>query len=645
MSKPVQKLFNSAALNGINFAKQSLRVIKSSGEELVKKLRATDSESLSSISFVQIIGTPISAEEAEEIFSILPTNKIKTIFLKRNKLNEDVTEAICTKIGKDAESLTSLYLSENDLTQKAGIKAFESVIGKRQLGILDLSYNPELLAQNGSDLNPFLQRLIEANKQNHTPQFIQLHNLPQFLPRPETIAKIEHSFKENDSCEGVRFQMLAYDYSKGTVVNEEVAAINNNPTRIGDAARDYAISLVTPRILRALSNVSVPPRSGHLQKICSQSENLTKEVLFDGMTAQERISFADHWHKPFQQIQSQKLKDYGDQSWPCFIPQKNISIPEEICQRSDISCMVMTNPTELGINSSRLNHCGKIYTEKCVRGESHLLAIIDNKGDHFSTAELIIDRTEGIKIKQHRGMNDGNPPEFCKKSVEWLCSQINAGKIPINIHAVEEQKKKFSDLQTSNQSIQNIFGFDPFDSDHYKKTLRVFRRKMLPSGEFEILKLRENFEKLCGDLSVTIDAHKIDLISVKSEKTAQENLYEKIENSIQTNCRRIGGNPEELIATVISERKIQIESEQQEALDRISKIMPENSRREDEALIIEEDLREIRMKFNEAAKELKRAKKSDKKQFRSRDDQDLPNSETKLTSNQKISKDDLGLKR
>ncbi len=112
---------------------------------------------------------------------------------------------------------------------------------------------------------------------------------------------------------------------------EKVEIENSNPQQVEDAVQDYSTLLLT-RLIRKInaSNPGAKFDEEILSNLKQQSHEKTQEILLNDLTNSERIAFAKHWHSPFRQTTSQKLRDFDGAHWPPIFGSKEIPIPSSV---------------------------------------------------------------------------------------------------------------------------------------------------------------------------------------------------------------------------------------------------------------------------------------------------------------------------
>lgn len=300
--------------------------------------------------------------------------------------------------------------------------------------------------------NPFIRELSKTIRQNYSLEEVYLN--PN---EPGAFSKkiIEQALAQNSTMKKVE-----YSYTPGKnswhSFREERRILSENETfhELRDTVVDYSLVLLSRLIRKIAAEKTNFDLEKNLPELKQAALKKTQEILISNLDHQERIDFAKHWHKPFQQVQSQKLRNQYGESWPSLFGEKEIEIPEQIFGKTGYKFVVRTTPEELKKEGENLKHCVGGYAGKCVKGESHIVSIVNQKGESTSTAEITIEGEKTISLVQHRSARNSPPNPDESSALSWLQQQVETEKIKIDHQ--ELKKHIASDQAPSNTVLVSI---------------------------------------------------------------------------------------------------------------------------------------------------------------------------------------------
>ena len=352
---------------------------------------------------------------------------------------------------------------------------------------------------------------------------------------------------------------------------------NTNTNQIYDAVRDYSAILLARMIKK--SN-STNPEYDSLLKLERQALHKTKALLLNNLTNTEMLAFSEHWHSPFHQITSQKLRDYDNASWSPIFYHKEIRIPETVVAEKGWKLVTLTTPEELKKEGRDLQHCVGGYSSLCLKGNSHIVSVVDAQGKAVSTIEFTT-RHKELVVRQHYGRNNQEPARQSNeaKALRWLWQEVQKESIDIDYDNIKAAK--------SIRGTISLLGFNP---DKLENVIKVYKKQMLPSGKYEIAQLSKNFlEDFLGEVEVEIDGKKVILEStLKKDKSEEEIRLHKIKAGIQGSTNKICGKDAVIISTI--DDKVFFSTQSSAALEKLQELFKGKYEQKEEGLLITEGL-------------------------------------------------------
>lgn len=645
------------------------RIVKASGhlslsnraiEEMDVEQLATEMRlSNSSVKAMDITSNHFSSQAAVAFADLLEKNKkLEEVMFRGNNFGEGITAI--AKALKRNESLKKLVWSRNWV---------DSSFKKASKDFVDLATSPSLkgVAMDIDFSSEEIDAIIEGLKNNKSLQTLYLYTpltdsitdaVIKMIPKNTSLQELTYGgvkrLWEGDSpviinsafCKKIGEALKENAFLKSvTISNAETinTVENDNPAKIRDAVKDYS-AIMQARIIRKISK-TIPNYKfddDELKDIASYSAKKTEEILLKNLTNAEKIAFSDHWHSPFHQTTSQKLRDYGNVEWAPLFGQKEIAIPPNVVGENGWKLVTRTNPRELAKEGKDLEHCVGGYTSSCLTGDSHIVSVVDAKTRPISTIEFSttanspwivqhfnnFSREENsLLVLQHFGHKNQQPSRQGRQALKWLEQEVNEGSIKIDHAGINAAKDKNSSV-TISKTVKAL-GFHP---DEVGKVISVYKRQMLPSGKFEIAELNKNFlDDFLGEIEVEINGQKILLEStLAKDLTEKEARLNKIKAGIQGSSNKICGK--DVVTSSVTDDKVFFSTKNPQALEKLQKLFEGKCQPKADGLLIEMlDPQEVRQVLTRTAQE----QRNQQRQNRKEEDLEKPNS---AISNQTIDK-------
>lgn len=536
---------------------------------------------------------------------LLHKDVVKKLSLCFEELDYKAAEILADFLATNP-SLQTLDLLENNIGDKGAIAIAQAL--KTNKNLQDINLRSNLIGHDGAKK---IAEMLCVNKGLKT-IFLEEYSIPhncesEFIEAIKQNTSLEHAFLDfnennkygiqidelikNALAENAKLQFVTgCEYRMGGK-----AITNDNPIHLSDAIRDYSAILIA-RIIREIASYD----SKHnfvdtLPNIESQAIKESDKILMNGLTNSEMLAFSKQWHSPFHQITSQKLRDYGVE-WPALFGKKEIAIPSSITGEDGWKLITLTNPKELKLEGQNLKHCVGSYTSKCINRNSHIISVVNNKGNAVSTIEFALKKDGSLIKKKHYGKSNSQCCLQSQMAENWICAEVKNGNTKINHECLKTNEDEIPEKRKQNLFIDQL-GFNPLDDSKFSELIRVYKRQMLPSGKFEIPNLTKNFrENFLGKIELSFDPgmelyemgkiSKITLDSIiEKPKITVEN---KILSGIQGSTNKIYGK--DVVQVSLTNNQIFFSTKNSEALEEIKKIFEGKFLEKEDGILIKEDL-------------------------------------------------------
>lgn len=506
---------------------------------------------------------------------------VKKLNLQSQGLDFKAAEILAEFIATDT-FLDSLYLSDNNIGDKGAEAISQGLRENKTLKIINLSNNS--IGHSGA------KNIAQMLYTNTAIQTIYLtDNKTSYGCNSEFIEVI----KQNTS---LRYAALGFDnydtkldgrIKDALLENarlEEISATNHihirnhNPQLLNNAIRDYSV-ISSARMIRKI-NTQYPAHNFYdtiadIEELAFQE---TDRILMDGLRNAEIIAFFRHWYSPFHQTTSQKIRDYGGVKWPPLFGKKEIEIPAFVTDESGWKLFTLTSAAELISEGQNLKHCVGGYTRKCIMGDSHIVSVVNSKGEAVSTIEFALRHDGSLKQQTHSGVDDSSPSLQSTKVANWISEEVKSGNIKIDLADIEIARSQMA-TKIMSSPFQANMGFNPLDDSKFLELIRVYTKQMLPSGKLEIDRLTKNFtQDFLGERKITFapdtrlrDLGNIGEITLDSIRQKPETKFEnKIKSSIKNSTNKIFG--ENIIDVSITNNEVFFSAKSSKDLAKIKKI-------------------------------------------------------------------------
>ena len=580
-------------------------------------------------------------KDMEIVARYLGNTGIRNLNLSLNKIDDEGVEILAGNLSK----LRILDLTDNKIGLIGAQALLKSLHNNRFMQNLSLGGN-SLFGVNAGLLS---HSLLELMKSNRELRYLSLEPMP--LPAVSSkqdleeisgaasnnpwLEKILYAKQVGRSRKGESWSSVAMEASSDYVPEVSICGPGIS-TSTKDATNDYAIILLVRMIRKIVADKPEISLDSEMVKSLELAAKVhTEEVLLRDLTKKEIKNFSDIWHGGFRQTCSQKLRNYGNESWASLTKEKEIEVPIKVAEEEGWKLINLENAQELKEEGSALRHCVGGYSGRCISGQSHILSLRKD-GQPFSTLELGMANGE-VRIKQHLGVENSTPDKSQQKIVQWFVDGVNDKSIA----------RPSYDVTKRNKGLVSLIGFDPFDDTKFREVVSEFKNKILPSNKLEIPALTRNFrEVFLGEIRLDdgmFDYPKgltLKSLRAEEERTSEEKLKEKVVGIAQTSLNRIvgrnkSGAPVAKVSLIEGELFIFTDAETSEIIK--SLLLKGQVEDRNDGLKIIGKPEEVRQFLAQAGKEERKARR------KAKDDSDLPR--TAVRSAALISHDTSDLQR
>ncbi len=316
--------------------------------------------------------------------------------------------------------------------------------------------------------------------------------------------------------------------------SEQFEKLLRRNLQIKDMIDDFAAVMIVPRILICMVEQGIDKKTIMSEEglILQSAKRAARDIFCQNFDNEQIQEMSKSWHRPFAQDYVQSR--LGALSWPSLFAKEKIAIPPEIVAAEGYSLVVRTDSNALKEEGRALRHCVGSYSNLCFSGSSHIISVVNEKGESLSTIELEVDYLdETIKLSQHHGYKNEPPSEQCQAAQKWFMEQILSGEIKINHdslfeaknHRVERKKN-----QSFSQWVVEIAGFDIFDDKEFANIVSQYRRKVVPQHKDLVTKLLEDPIEVTPQLEIDTKLLAIKIKRSEITPTSAESLARNQQN-------------------------------------------------------------------------------------------------------------------
>lgn len=590
----------------------------------------------------------LTSKHAEIIAHYLEKTGIRNLNLAQNQLGDEGAQILAGSISK----LRVLDLSFNGIGLLGSKALLGAMKGNKSMQNFFFSGNnptekdPDLFYRNLSDLigeNNRLRRL------SFEPVLV--------APSHQNLEQLKKALRGSPMLEEVLFResvgspasSVGWYGDSAEASSDYAPKISLQGSQLGSLAseviKDYSTILLVRMIRKIVANdPSATVNSSDVDYLEQAARAQTEEILLQNLSGDEIEKFSKIWHGPFRQIQSQKLRDFGNEPWQRLLSDKTFAVPADVFKQAGWEIVCLENAQELKDEGAALNHCIGAYAKECISGNSHIFSLRRN-GRSISTLEIAM-KDGFASIDEHCGYENSEPDKLPSEIATWFVARIN------------DKTFKIAEVDPAirSKSLASRIGLDPFDDNKFRELLGKFRNTILPNGELEIPALRNNFEKgLLGE--VVFDDGKFGYqrgLKVKSlvteDRSVEDNLKLKLRGAMQTSLDRIFGKDQlgnSLAKSSFIDGELFIFANKTASSD-LKSILGNLVEERLDGLRVSGNLREVRESLTKKAFEMREVQKFEKKKHKkkkgSREESDLemPRSVVKNPVLKSLEDNDLG---
>lgn len=639
-----------------------LEIDRSMGLGLAKQiLKYADTENIPLTSItIDNIGDSVE-EIADYVVPFLVKDKatIATLSLDRTKIGDGGIATISEAL-KDNRSLVNLSLHRNNIGFKGAKSLTDMLFQNKKIKFLSIEGNA-FFNHDDLEYDDLLLNFAEALKHNNS---LKSFNCSLYLTTPKREQIITEALNQN-------FFLAAISRNSGFVSDQAESITNQNVGKLKDMLGDFTTILIA----RMARKIDKSDPENYFYEMRGVASYKTREVLLKDLSNQDIAGLVDYWHLPLTQQESQKLRHYSEMEWTPLFAEKEISVPDNIINKTGWKIVERTNSKELEAEGKNLEHCVGGYTSQCFSENSHIISIVDEENKSDSTIEITL-KKDILEIKQHFGSKNTAPSENSKLILEWLEQNIQSGAIAIDCDQLEKDRVARNNAQ---KGLKTKMGFDPCDDKEFNDFVRTFRRKILPTGEkYKIEQFTANFNNFLSDIEIDLNsvtnldynkrmslrlgnnpptANQEDLVTLKSilpkDRDQEEELRKKINFGIQGSINKVCGKEKTVTVSINDNDEVTFSSKDIAALEILKKIFGENVEQDSEGLVVRNlAALEVRKIAAQEASKVKKEKQrenrrngDDEKNPISSDDSDIPATKVSNQSSESLSKNERSLEK
>jgi|GEM_PF-4180330 len=313
-----------------------------------------------------------------------------------------------------------------------------------------------------------------------------------------------------------------------SIYDEYHAQQGKAPVLILDTIRDYIATVFASRLLHHIHKlgdrhplyIHLVSESSEWFTTCSTFYEMGARFLCDKKDITELAILSSHWHEPLQQTAFAKIKTYTSsdtQNWPslfqtkednqCGKLHKELLIPAEITSEAGWEFVARTSPEELNLEGATLNHCVGGYSSKCLLENSHIVSIVDPRGNGVSTIEFTLNG-KCLQTAQHFAKKNSPPSDQAQKAHQWLTKSIKKKEVYIDYDYLEEQRRTRTPSNKFEDTVCAFVGFDPFGQagmKRIKKAEDVYLSHTPPTKNMRTSDFKKNIKSMIR--SEKVDLH------------------------------------------------------------------------------------------------------------------------------------------
>jgi len=531
------------------------------------------------------------------------------------------------ELSKPCANLKSLELLNIPLGNKGAMSIMESCKSLESLNLGNCQINPSTV-----------QKILEITTANELLKSLELSGL-DYSENPEWLEQLHGLIMNNSTLCKLNMQssrINVSDFSEYSYVfspdycNAFMNVLQNNPrlemkifgikypnntkNQIEDAVKDYNLITFSRLLRQTLLDIPDYLFTNEILDYTQQKcLSITNDILLDKLSNEEILQFCTHWHSPFHQGISQKLRNYEGAKWAPLFGEEEIAVPDHVTsetQEGGWKIATLTNSKQLKSEGKELQHCVGSYTTDCLSGKSHIISVRNPNGEAQSTIEFITNNQQ-VQLNRHYGPRNSEPSTISRNIADWIVQSYQNGDLKVNHHNLGTIKEPSS-------PIVSYLGVNPFCPKEYDRIVSTFKKQMLPSGEYKIPQLSQNFNNLFNELSLPIINPILPSLKAKIKIPAYDkNEHRKTLHSMRVSCNRIFG--EDKVDTLVdNEKTVFIVNDKPEIIEKLNEMFdhPDNQNCRSNFVVTNPKPQDVKKILTKEALEVRqKAKESKKKQM------------------------------
>lgn len=223
-------------------------------------------------------------------------------------------------------------------------------------------------------------------------------------------------------------------------------------------------------VARSLADTVIRPCLAHVGADEEPAVGMAAKLLFQDRSFAASLVASATWHRRGVGLPD---CDLGNWNWAPLLPSwtdRDSGVAVEVLV--DRAALVAEGAKGLDAKGvAGLGHCVGGYGEKCLRGQSSIVSLRKPEGDAYrrlSTAEIRIE-PDGVKIVQHRGMGNGEPPAEAAVVFARYLDQIDKGILAIDRGEWDAARRR------RRPELEQICGYDWRDRTAIEAAFRAWR--------------------------------------------------------------------------------------------------------------------------------------------------------------------------